>query len=258
MKKKILKRILIGIAVFLGIVIVVVGIVVAVQWRNIKALYIGMTTDNETLNEMMAENDEKYSSEVQDYLSGSIRDFTDEELAQIASGEKTKLDILAGIISETYGESAAAENESENGEVSTSGSSSSSNSSSLYSSSETADAIVAKHVSNLYAYQSEFEGRVSALASSVTAYTHSYKATHPDSTWREAKAAAVTKYIGQATSIESECYAKVDSEIAALRSDLKAIGADTAIADQVAAAAETQMELKKSSIMSQYTSKMGS
>ncbi|MCD8049827.1 MAG: hypothetical protein LUG52_09625 [Clostridia bacterium] len=255
MKKKILKRVLIGVAIFLGIVIVAVGILVAFQWRNIKALYISMTTDSEVINEMIAESDEQYSSEIKNYLSDSIRDFTDEELAQIASGERSKLDVLASIIAETYGESASSEAESETAD---SGTDSSSSTSSSSSSGDSADAIVAKHVANLYSYQSEFEGRVSALASSVTAYTHSYKATHPDATWRDAKVAAVSKYLGQATSIESECYSKVDSEIAALRSELKAIGADTAIADQVAAAAETQMELKKSSIMSQYTSKMGS
>ncbi len=85
---------------------------------------------------------------------------------------------------------------------------------------------------------------------------HSYKAANPSITWHDAKVAAVQKYMSSATAIESECYSKVDSEVAKLKADLKAIGADTSIADTVAASAENQIELKKSKLMSQYMSKM--
>lgn len=239
------KKILIGVAIFLGIVIIAVASVTVWQWRNIKALYIAATNDEDTISEKLKENDEKFANEVKDYLKENIRDFTDEEVEQIEKGDATKTEVLAKIISESV---------AENGSLGSTAVDSAGGQSSAHS--ETSEQIVARHVANLYAYQSEFESKVNSLAATVTSYMHSYKATHPNITWRDAKVATVQHYMSSATSIESECYSKVDNEVALLRSELKAIGADMSIADKVAESAENQMELKKSKLMSQYLNKM--
>lgn len=259
------KKILVGAAVFLGIIIIAAAAVTVWQWRNIKALYIAATTEETVIDEKLRENEEKYAEDVKGYLKDNIRDFTEEELKQIENGEKSKTEVLAKIISETMDKESSADN---SGKQNVSGADSSGQSVSVPGSegntpkpqppqkTETAEQIVARHVSNLYAYQSDFEGRINALAGTVKAYMHSYKAANPGISWNDAKVATVQRYMSTATSIESECYAKVDNEVAQLRAELKAIGADTSIADTVAASAENQMALKKSKIMSQYMNKM--
>lgn len=246
------KKILIGTAIFLGIILIAAAAITVWQWRNIKALYIAATTEEEVIDEKLRESDDKYAEDVKVYLSDSVRDFTDEELMQIESGEKSKTEILAKIISEGVGAESSAGNEGNNNST---GSAPHENANSSQPA-ETAEQIVARHVSNLYAYQSDFEGRINALAGTVKAYMHSYKAANPSISWHDAKVVTVQRYMSSATSIESECYSKVDAEIAQLRAELKAIGADTSIADTVASSAENQMALKKSKIMSQYMSKM--
>lgn len=236
-KMKLWKKILIGIGIFFGLIILLIGVIAVRHWRDIKALYIAMTTDTAVLDEKIKEKDKEFASAVKDYLDASIRDFNEEEIKQIEEGKKTEVQVLAEIIDEKYEEDKNAQQEKPQ--------------------KETAGQIVSRHVSNLYAHQSEFEGRVSALAANVKAYTHSYKATHPNGSWRDAKIAAVNRYMATANSIESDCYARVDKEIAALRSELKAINADLSIVDTVRSSAEQTMELKKSRIMSQYMDKMG-
>lgn len=257
------KKILIGAAIFFGIVIIAAASVTVWQWRNIKALYVAVTTDEAVIDEKLRESDERFADDVKEYLQDNVRDFTEEELQQIESGEKSKTEILAKIISESINEeSTAVETENQNalGPVSSgqnvSGGSSNTQSQQPEQPKETAEQIVARHVANLYAYQNEFESRVSELAGTVTAYMHSYKTANPGITWHDAKVATVQRFMTSATSIESECYSKVDGEVAQLKAELKAIGADTAIADTVAASAENQMELKKSKLMSQYLNKM--
>jgi hypothetical protein len=257
------KKILMGISIFLGIVVVAAASLTLWQWKNIKALYIAFTTDEDELNKQLADSNDKFADDVKDYLSDSIRDFTDEELSQIESGEKTKIDILAQIISESVYDSD--KNEQENtSSISDNNSTASPNTNGQSSSqnnvtdtkTETADQIVARHVANLYSYQNQFKAETNALAASAKAYVNSYKATHPDVSWHDAKVATVQNLMSSATSIESSCYSKVNSEIAQLRSELKAIGADTSIADTVEASANNQIEMQKSAFISQYKNKM--
>ncbi len=253
---RILKRVLIGVGAFFGVIIVFSAIVVMLNWDNVQALYQALTNDTEAIEEEIRESDKEFAKEVKDYLKDNLREYSEEEKREIESGEKTEMQVIAQIISENFkapednGEEPKPEQKpDENGknEVTVKPEP---------PKQETAEDIVARHVANLYGYQSAFEGRVSALAGSVKAYVKSYKATHPNSSWAEAKSAAVSKYMSQGSQIESDCYAKVDAEVAALESDLRKIGADLSIVSTVAASAEKTMRLKKSRIMSQYMDAM--
>ena len=248
---KIVKRILIGIAIFFGVIIIAAAALTIWQWSNIRAFYHGWVTDEETLKQEAREEDERLSEEIKNALEMDIRDFTEEELAMIESGEKTRTEIIAAIIAESATDSVNNDEQGVNAEGPALPETQ------QKPAQETSDQIVARHVAQLTAYQSEFEGRVSALAGNAESFARSYMAAHPEATKRDAQVAAMQQYMSSASSIESECYAKVDAVIASLRADLKAIGADASIADTVAASAEKQMEIKKSQIMSQYKSKLG-
>ncbi|MGM9552418.1 MAG: hypothetical protein ACI3XA_09220 [Clostridia bacterium] len=134
-------------------------------------------------------------------------------------------------------------------------SSGSSSGSSSANKTETSDEIIARHISVLYSYYSEFEGRVNTLASTARNWMHAYKSSN-NVTWKEAKVAAMQHFTSQASQIESDCYAKVDAQIAKLRADLIAAGASTDVVNTVADSAYSEMEIKKSQIIQQGMAKM--
>ncbi len=270
MKKKLL--------IFLGSIytIIIVAAVVAtvhywsyisaLDWSlinisNIKAVYHGFNEDPAVTAEKRKAIDSQRSEEIRKYIDMELREYTEEERRQIESGEKTETEILAQIISESV-ESATqnggetAEGNQPEGDKSSNGEGKDNHSGVVNKNIETADQIVARHVSALYSIQGEFESRVASLAASASNWVKAYKKAHPEVTWKDAKVAGVSYFSKTASAIESECYAKVDAQIALLISDLKAIGADTSIAEAIRQSAYNEMETKKTQIVQQGKSKL--
>ena len=269
--KKVFKWILRIFGILLAIILV--GVIAAViyfwpflsslDWSvvtpdNIKALYVAFTNDADTLAENQKVLDEKRAEDIKNYVSVEVRDFTEEELKQIESGERTQTEIVAQIITEsveleepTEVVSAPVTNNGETAPEQTPAPPVAERPVIK----ESADVIVARHIANLYNIQKEFEGRVSSLAASVKNWTHAYYKT-ANVSWRDAKVAAVKHFSSTASQIEQDCYARVDVEIAALENDLKAIGADLSIVSVVRESAYKEMELKKAQIVNEGTTKL--
>ena len=283
MKKKLL--ILLGTLYTLALVAVAAVMIYfwsyisAIDWSivnmsNIKALYQGLTESPEVTSEKKKQIDSERSEEIRNYVNMELRDFTDEEKQQIESGEKTQTQILAQIITETVEEKAQQEEKpqpEENekpatyGDEVTSQKPDSENPDTQETpkpqekpkpQGETAEQIVARHVSKLYAIQGEFEGRVASLAGSASNWVKAYKKANPNITWRDAKVAGVQHFSGTASQIENECYARVDAQIAKLIADLKAIGADTSIASTIKSTAYAEMDARKAQIVQQGYAKL--
>ncbi len=384
------KKILIGLGIFFGLIVAAIAAAVIYFWpfiqsvdwsivnvSNMKALYVAFTQDEETINNTLKEIDDQRSEEIKSYLDMEIRDFTEEELQKIESGEVTKTQLIAQIVAENVatGEETVTNDAVANENVSTPDGNVDTNENtspdtnyktnetsegnnenkaenkteekkedkkgigqwiqSLFTGKEekksdttnnktdnknnvtdknmsdkpanqtdkntnnnvvnepdkstngtavqpdknandktdgnvtgqtpsdknqsnvkaTADQIVAKHIAQLYSYYSQFQGRVDSLASSAKSWVKAYRQS-TGCTWKEAKAAGVKHFTGTASQIETDCYAKVDAQIAALRKELSAIGADPSIADSVAASAYSEMEAKKSQIVQQGMAKL--
>lgn len=264
------KKLLIGLGAFYTLLIAAVVAVViyfwsyigAVDWSlvnmgNIRALYQGLTESPEVTQEKKKAMDSKRSEEIRNYVSVDLREYTDEEKRQIESGEKTETEILAQIITETV-----EKEESEKPDTDTEivdkpvQNTDTENKENTPTNKESADKIVARHVSALYSIQGEFEGRVASLVSSAKNWVAAYKKANPGITWRDAKVAGVQHFSATASSIESECYARVDAQIAQLEADLVAIGADTSIVATIKATAYSEMESRKAQIVQEGYSKV--
>ncbi len=283
------KKLLIGLGAFYTLAIVAVIAVViyfwsyisAVDWRlvnpsNIKALYQGLVEPPEVTAEKKKKLDSERSNEIREYVNLELREYTEEEKKQIESGEKSETQILAQIITETVEKNGQTENTQnktpdadniiidekepvESGKdkpVENNKPEENKAPEKPKPQGETAEQIVARHVSELYVIQSEFEGRVSALASSVKNWTAAYRNAHSGMSWRDAKVAAVEHFSGTASQVESECYAKVDAQVEKLKAELKAIGADTSIASTVKSTAYAEMEARKAQIVQEGYSKL--
>lgn len=274
--KKIMKIVLKVLGVLLALLLIaIIGLVIyfwpflsSLDWSvvtpgNIKALYVAFTNDTETLIANEKALDEKRAEDIKNYVSVDIRDLTEEELAQVESGERTKTQIVAEIIAESVKTEEPTEvtqenksgNEQENNNPAKEEKPQQTAEDKKPENKESADAIVARHIANLYAIQSDFETRVNDLALNARNWLHAYK-NAMNVTWKEAKVAAVKHYSSTASAIESDCYARVDAEIASLEADLKAINADLSIVDVVRDSAYEEMELKKAKIVNEGTAKL--
>ncbi len=260
MKKKLL--------IILGSISAVLGVAIAVAiiyampyiktinpslitWSNIKSLYMGVTSSQEQLDQKLKDGDDVFAEKIKNHVDIAIRDFTQEELAQVESGEKTKTEIVAEIITTEHGNTSTTPDDNSN-----TPDNKENNNTTPVTKTETSDEIVARHIANLYAYHNEFEGRLAALESTVRNYLHAYKRANPNITWHDAKVATLQKFINDATAIETDCYARVDGEIELLRADLKAIGADLSVVDVVRDAAYNEMDLRKAKIVNEGTAKL--
>lgn len=284
------KKILMGLGIFFAIITAALIALVIYFWpfiqslnpslltySNVKALYMGLTMTDEQKDARLKEIDDKLSEEIKQYVSVEIRDFTEEEKQQIERGEKTKTEIIAQIITEATQkdnptdvttpeppnpETTTPEIEVEpdnpnnpQGTIQTQPTQptkpADTKPADTKPKAETADEIVARHISELYKHHNDFEGRVLALKERARAYMHAYKKANPDVSWRDAKLATMNNLMSEATKIENDCYAKVDAQIAALEKDLKAIKADTSVVSTVKTAAYNEMEVRKSKIVSE-------
>lgn len=272
MKKKLL--ILLGTLYTLALV-AVAGVVIyfwsyisAIDWSivnssNIKALYQGLTESPEVTSEKKKKIDSERSEEIRNYVNMELRDYTDEEKQQIESGEKTETQILAQIITETVETNNTQTENADKPQAETPDQAEDTppekepdKTTQKPQTGETAEQIVARHVSKLYAIQGEFEGRVASLASSASNWVKAYKKANPGITWRDAKVAGVQHFSGTASQIETECYARVDAQVAQLVTELKAIGADTSIASTIKSTAYAEMDARKAQIVQQGYAKL--
>ncbi len=293
MKKKLLIGLgtfyTLAIIAVIAVVIYFWSYISAIDWHlvnpsNIKALYQGLTEPPEVTAERKKQLDSERSEKIKEYVNLELREYTEEEKKQIESGEKSETQILAQIITETVEKNEQTEIENapqdekpnaENTENDVKKPVDSGNNKpdenkpaenkpaenkpaedTPKPQTDTPEKIVARHVSELYVIQTEFEGRVTALAASVKNWTAAYRNAHQGMTWRDAKIAAVEHFSGTASQIESECYAMVDAQVEKLKAELKAIGADTSIASTVQSTAYAEMEARKAQIVQEGYAKL--
>lgn len=280
------KKLLIGLGSFFAIVIAAIVAVIIYFWpyvstldlsivtlSNIKALYVGLTEDPEVTNSKMKEIDARRSEKIKSYVDIEIREYTSEEQEKLESGELSETQLVAQIIAESV--KSEDEKETENSDVNEQANdpvksgedkiganqnavseqaNTSQNTQAVNK--ESAEKIVARHIAQLYAIQGDFEGRVAGLVNNAKAYAMAYKKANPGITWRDAKVATMKHFMNTATSIENDCYTKVDNQIALLKSDLTAIGADLSIVETVKQSAYDEMEAKKAKIVQEGTAKV--
>lgn len=114
---------------------------------------------------------------------------------------------------------------------------------------ETADNIIDKYVSELYSIQNEFEARVSSLIERARSWRQDYMEANPGVSIEEANLSCMQQFSDSASAIESDCYARVDHQMALLKSELEAFGADTSVVSTIQSIAYSSMEARKAQLV---------
>lgn len=249
MKKR--TKILLGIAAVLA---VAAGVLCVRQWNNITAARYTLTMDQDAVSSRIAENEAVLHEVLTEY---DLADYTpsEEEIAAVASGEKTTQELAQEMVSAQ----AASSQAGEAGAPAASGTAASSAGSSgpVQSASPSApaqpaapsyDDQIRAQVAMMYVLRSTFVSRLDELVNQAV-----FDYALAENFTRDGRMAAVTPYLDAVSTLEEECDAEVATVVAELRRLLKASGQDDSLAKKVEETYEEEKSLKKAYYLKELT-----
>jgi vacuolar-type H+-ATPase subunit I/STV1 len=225
MKKKSLKYI----GIIFGVLALIGGTVVFAQWDNIHSYLMSKQYTDEELIQMLDDEKAEMQKVLEPFLAGDLRDLTAEEEFSIITGKMT-VEEAEKAMNITDKEASGKIDDSTEGK-------------------DQKSVIIAKYTSQLYSIKASFLGQLSSIAATAESEFYSLPAKERTAS---AKSAVIYKYLGQVSSLESQCDSRVSSALSAMRSALNAIGADTSIVGQLQTSYETQKAAEKAYYLSQY------
>lgn len=262
--KKVLKVLL----VFFLIAVLAVGVLVVINRKYVAVLWKTITSSSEKIAEERTENNKKFMEEINSYLEGEIRDFTEEEKTRIEHGEDEAViysEILGELNDKKYiydvekqemlevekksdnvknnesSDKAEADKKTEKGKTDTEKKDNNKK--------KTADEIIATYMSQLYALQSAYTGRVESLVSQGAAY---YNAQVKLSDRATARAQTISHFTSIVRGEEAACDAQFEKIVSQMKKELEGIGADTSIVGTARKRYNKEKELKMSYYAGKY------
>ena len=234
-----MKKILKITGIVFAVLLVVAASIGFWQRDNITAFVDALKNDSGKIAEKIAENDKELKSELETYLGEGYREYTEEEKAQIESGEVSEKEVLAKIIAE---KSAAGVNNADNEQPAQSVSSPTQNTANT-------EKIINRYVSELYSMESRYMSNIEGVLARAHAEYVSIAKHEKD---MAALSSVGTKYIKEIYALEAQCDAEVESLLAKLKTELTSAGADTSIIDTMRSAYKNEKQLKRSYYMKKY------
>lgn len=223
----------------LWIVLIILAVAAAalLYWQrdNLAALRMAMTYDTQQIAEQMSAQDKALKQQIETYFPDGIRDFTEEEIAQIEKGEITEKQALAKIIGEAATAAKSAQASSAQTQTPTK--------------EEKEQEIISRYVSQLYAMESEYLGKIEGLISSAKA---EYIQKRDGKNNRSLQLSIGAAYTGKLTALEGECDGRVNTLLSQMEAELDAIGADKTILSTIRTAYKNEKTSKRAYYMSKY------
>lgn len=251
MKKR--TKILLGIV---AVAAVAAGVLCVRQWNNITAARYTLTMDQDAVSSRIAENEAVLHEVLTEY---DLADYTpsEEDIAAVASGEKTTQELAQEMVSAQAASSQAQTGEaaapaSSETAASSAGSAGPAQSASVSAPAQPAapsyDDQVREQVAMMYVLRSTFVSRLDELVNQAV-----FDYAVAENFTRDGRMAAVTPYLDAVSTLEEECDAEVAKVVAELRRLLKASGQDDSLAKKVEETYEEEKSLKKAYYLKELT-----
>ena len=209
------------------IIAVVVLLVCLFLWQknNIEALYLFLTKDSEGVSNYIDETQKKLEEEIKGYTEHLPRTLTEEEENMLASGELSVED-AAKILMEEPDEPEPAEKEPEKvtevpekvtSETTVTESKEEVKPTKENSSEASTGNIIKRYTANFYSLKAYYIGQLNQVEASARSEYSALSATERKNL---SKAAFIGKYVGYATSLQSECDSKVEGLLADMKKEI--------------------------------------
>ena len=227
-----------------SLLVIAVASVAVWQRENIKAFIDSRTRSTEDITADIEQSKHVVEEVISQYDVPITRDFTLEEEDKIRRGELSVEEAMALIMTpaeENTDSTDTRQSASENGNAQANVPSQASAPAAV-----TADSILANYLGQLYSLKAYYIGQLGRVEGEMRSV---YATSGRDKT---AIAGIVQNYLPEIGSLEGECDSKVAALISNMRAELKAIGADTSIADKIYDAYINEKASKKAYYLSMY------
>ncbi len=218
--KKMKKTVLVIVAVLM---VLIAGFCIW-QADNIKAILNSFKYTDEQIDKMIAENNDLLNKEIKEKYD-IISDFTDEDEAKIISGEMSVEEAIRKKRAELEKIKIS---DAEDVKSKT-------------------NKIISNRIIEFYSLKAYYLGQIGEMEAKVK---KDYAALPKEKKNLAGKKEVVSKYIFVASSLLSECDAKMTELTAQLEKEIKAVGGDTSIISTINATYENEKNLKKAYYMS--------
>ena len=233
---------------------VAAGVLCVRQWNNITAARYTLTMDQDAVSSRIAENEAVLHEVLTEY---DLADYTpsEEDIAAVASGEKTTQELAQEMVSAQAASSqagVAGAPAASGTAASSAGSSGPAQSASPSAPAQPAapsyDDQIRAQVAMMYVLRSTFVSRLDELVDQAV-----FDYALAENFTRDGRMAAVTPYLDAVSTLEEECDAEVATVVAELRRLLKASGQDDSLAKKVEETYEEEKSLKKAYYLKELT-----
>lgn len=205
----------------LGIAAILMIALAVWQWNNLKALYDGLAMDPAVIQEELDANQEAFE-EAMDAYHVPKKEFTQEEIDQLVSGELSAEDVADSLIQKEEPSSGEGQTPPE----------------------ETVEDLIQKEIAKMYVLRETYVGKLDAIVQSAI---DEYAA----SGGSQSKEDIVYGKMGELTALEKECDQQVAAVTARLRELLKEAGQDNSLAELVEDTYQSEKSMKKASYIQQ-------
>lgn len=225
-----------GKKVLLYILLILLAAIVGVciwQWDNMMAIKTSLSTSQEDLAGMMADNDQKIVDAAQKVDGVTVRDLTDEEKQALRNGEVDREELLDLLTKD--GETPAAPENSAQEPPEASGSP-------AESQEDSNQKKLSKYLAEIYLMKAEYTAWLEDKYDEAIA---DYNALDESERTATAKYSIGMSCMKEALAKEKECDALMADLEQKIRDLLKEMGEDTSLADDIQTAYEEEKALKK-------------
>jgi hypothetical protein len=236
-RKRIWPRVLLG---ALGALILVAAVVALFQRENIEAFIVSRRFTQEELEDKLATSDAAAEKILEKLPEVSVRPPTEEEKERIRRGEVSEEDAVKMILTPSgpsSGSKPAVGGDVESSAV-------------PVTPEDERERRAAELIAEVYVLRESMTGRIEDI---IGAAKSDFDALPSDERTSAKKREIAARYIGEISSLEKDCDARMLDIIGELKTILSETDGDTAVADEIMQAYKDEKNLKKSYFLSQYS-----
>lgn len=227
------------IGIILLVFIVAVGVLAVWQRGNLTSIITSTKYSKEEIAEKINDNKKKTDEMIKSYSDSTIRDLSHEEEEKIRCGEITAEEVISKILSESTANASKVVDFADSAKGNTE----------LVDSSVDLNAVINEHVTRMYTLKAIYIGKLGDLERRAT---NDYKALPKAKRGSGGQQTIISKYIGEAAGLESECDNAVNQVLDSLQKGLKSNNGDLELIKTMRKSYEEEKVLKKSYYLNTY------
>lgn len=231
----------------LALFVLLIAVLLAWQWNNVKAVFQFLRHDESTLEEMLVTNEQEIEKTLEEYPELSVTPLDEETKQKLQDGSLTEEEV-AEILTQGKKPPAETKKPAQSTAANTTAPKKETATGKTLDV-ETANEEIAQLVARVYVIQADFLGRLANIEARARAELHALPKSEQT---KERKIAIGKSYVGEMSALESKCDGEISAIVSKVRKLLTQSGQKTTLADTIQNTYEREKSLKKAYYMNRY------